>query len=46
MKKVYLSPLVRKTDIHVEEDFLLSTIGIGGVTGEDLQDPIEEDPWN
>ena len=46
MKKVYLSPDVRMADIHVEVNFLLSTIEIGGVSGEDLDQPIEEDPWS
>ena len=46
MKKVYLSPDVRKADILVEWIFLLSTVGIGDVSGEDLEQPIEEDPWS
>jgi hypothetical protein len=46
MKKVYLSPDVRKADILVDASFLLSTITIGGTTGEDLDDPIEDDPWS
>lgn len=46
MKKVYLSPDVRKKDILVDVNFLTSIITIGGSTGEDLNDPIEEDPWS
>ncbi len=46
MKKVYLSPAVRHADIHVEANFLVSAITIGGSTGEDLNDPIEDDPWS
>jgi hypothetical protein len=46
MKKVYLSPNVRLADVSVEYKFLYSTIGVGDVTGEDLNNPIEEDPWS
>lgn len=47
MKKLYLSPVVRKAGINYEVNFLTSTIGFGGATGEDLDlsgDTV--DPWS
>ena len=44
MKKQYLTPDVRVAYVGFEVNFLTSNIGIGGSTGEDLDDP--DDPFN
>ena len=46
MKKVYLSPDVRYVDVHADANFLVSAVVIGGTTGENLNDPVQEDPWS
>ena len=45
MKKEYLIPVVRIAYVGFEENFLGSTISTGGSSGEDLDDPINYDPW-
>ena len=44
MKKQYLIPDVRFLYVGFEENFLVSS-GTGNASGEDLDDPIEFDPW-
>jgi hypothetical protein len=47
MKKEYLIPEVRIAYVGFEVNFLASTVGFGGSTGEDLDDPDDPfDPWS
>jgi len=47
MKKCYLSPNLRIKDLQMEFSFLDSTVGIGGSTGEDLDDSgVVINPWS
>ena len=46
MKKEYLEPEVRVAQIGFEVNFLASDISTGGASGEDLDDPIDSDPWS
>ena len=46
MKKQYLTPDTRVAYVGFEVNFLTSTISTGGSTGEDLDDPIDFDPWS
>ena len=46
MKKEYLIPDVRIAYVGFEVNFLTSPITTGGSTGEDLDDPIDNDPWS
>ena len=44
MKKQYFEPEVRISYVGFEVNFLTSTVGFDGSTGEDLDDP--DDPFN
>lgn len=46
MKKVYLTPGAEYLDTLFEANFLTSTVGIGGSTGEDLGDGGSVNPWS
>jgi hypothetical protein len=46
MKKQYLTPDTRVAYVGFEVNFLASTISTGGSNGEDLDDPIDFDPWS
>lgn len=46
MKKQYLTPDTRVAYVGFEVNFLASTISTGGSSGEDLDDPIDFDPWS
>lgn len=46
MKKVYLTPGAEYLDTLFEANFLTSSVGIGGSTGEDLGDGGTVDPWS
>lgn len=46
MKKQYLTPDVRVAYVGFEVNFLVSDISTGGSNGEDLDDPIDFDPWS
>ncbi len=47
MKKHYLSPAVREAGIKYDVNILTSNIGIGGSTGEDLDNSGDViDPWS
>ena len=47
MKKTYLTPDVRIAPVGFEVDFLTSYIIIGGIGGENLDDPDDPvDPWS
>ena len=43
MKKTYLFPEVKIKRLYWEQNFLVS---LGVSTGEDLDDPVDFDPWN
>ena len=44
MKKKYLEPEARIKDVRFDENFLQSPQS-GRANGEDLDDPINTDPW-
>lgn len=47
MKKLYLSPVIRKAGVQYEVNFMVSNVGIGGSTGEDLDDSGDViNPWS
>ena len=46
MKKEYLEPEVRIALVGFEVNFLTSDLSTGGASGEDLDDPIDYDPWS
>ena len=46
MKKVYFTPGAEYLDTLFEANFLTSSVGIGGSTGEDLGDGGTVDPWS
>lgn len=47
MKKHYLSPVVREAGIKYDVNVLVSTIGFGGASGEDLDTSGDViDPWS
>jgi len=46
-KKQYLIPELRLVQVGFEVNFLVSdTTSTGGASGEDLDDPIDFDPWS
>jgi len=46
MKKEYLIPDVRIAYVGFEVNFLTSATSTGSSSGEDLDDPIDNDPWS
>ena len=46
MKKEYLEPEVRIALVGFEVNFLTSDLSTGGASGEDLDDPVDYDPWS
>ncbi len=46
MKKTYLTPLSEELFINLEVDLVYSEQSLGNASGEDLDDPIEDDPWS
>lgn len=46
MKKTYLFPQAKVKALYWEQNFLTSSKKDGTATGEDLDDPVDFDPWN
>jgi hypothetical protein len=46
MKKEYMTPDIRIAYVGFEVNFLTSDIPSGSSFGEDLDDPIDFDPWS
>lgn len=46
MKKTYLVPATRFARVQYEANFMTSPVGLGGSTGEDLDNPDDINPWS